>query len=35
MDGVLKYKTLFREWDDPVRHFLLRLPRQPRAVNHL
>ena len=22
MDGVLKYKTLFREWDDPVRHFL-------------
>jgi len=22
MDGVLKYKTLFSEWDDPVRHFL-------------
>lgn len=22
MDGVLKYKTLFREWDDPQRHFL-------------
>jgi len=22
MDGVLKYKTLFRDWDDPVRHFL-------------
>ena len=22
IDGVLKYKTLFREWDDPVRHFL-------------
>jgi len=22
MDGVLKYKTLFRELDDPVRHFL-------------
>lgn len=22
MDGVLKYKTLFIEWDDPVRHFL-------------
>lgn len=22
MDGVLKYKTLFREWDDPRRHFL-------------
>ncbi len=22
MDGVLKYKTLCREWDDPVRHFL-------------
>ncbi len=22
MDGVLKYKTLFRQWDDPRRHFL-------------
>lgn len=22
MDGVLKYKTLFREWDDPRKHFL-------------
>jgi len=22
MDGVLKYKTLFGEWDDPRRHFL-------------
>nr|MEE4266566.1 dNTP triphosphohydrolase [Candidatus Krumholzibacteria bacterium] len=22
MDGVLKYKTLFSEWDHPVRHFL-------------
>jgi dGTPase len=22
MDGVLKYKTLFREWEDPRRHFL-------------
>ncbi|MBE0565295.1 MAG: dNTP triphosphohydrolase [Krumholzibacteria bacterium] len=22
MDGVLKYKTLFREWDDPHKHFL-------------
>ncbi|MCP4571653.1 MAG: dNTP triphosphohydrolase [bacterium] len=22
MDGVLKYKTLFREWDDPHNHFL-------------
>lgn len=22
MDGVLKYKTLFREWNDPQRHFL-------------
>ncbi len=22
MDGVLKYKTLFKEWENPVRHFL-------------
>jgi dGTPase len=22
IDGVLKYKTLFREWDDPRKHFL-------------
>ncbi len=22
MDGVLKYKTLFREWDDPRHHFI-------------
>ncbi len=22
MDGVLKYKTLFSEWEDPTRHFL-------------
>jgi len=22
MDGVLKYKTLFSQWDDPVNHFL-------------
>ncbi len=22
MDGVLKYKTLFSEWDDPKRHFI-------------
>jgi len=22
MDGVLKYKTLFSQWDDPVKHFI-------------
>ena len=28
MDGVLKYKTLFREWDDPRNHFLYDDQRQ-------